>query len=142
MKLIRYEHPSTDWSFDLDRWFDRALGNDWGWPAMPMTPFEKLRQPQLPVDTFDDDNNFYLRFELPGVNKKEINLEVENAVLTISGQRRQKEKESERSFSFSRSVSIPEGVNTEAIKAKMEDGILTVTLQKQEKRKPKAISIS
>ena len=140
MKLIRYELPQIGRFNDIDRWFDQALGNFNFGPSLydQRRRFNRLTPA---ADLYEDDNNFYARIELPGVKKKEIDVKLENAVLTVSGNRKSKENEGEQSLSFNRSLSIPDGIQGDKIKATYEDGILTVTLPKVELSKPKLIEV-
>ena len=140
MKLIRYELPQIARFGDIDRWFDQTLGN---FNFSPSLYDQGRRRNRLTpaADLYEDDNNFYARIELPGVKKKEIDVKLENAVLTISGNRKSAKNEGEQSLSFSRSLSIPDGIQGDKIKATYEDGILTVTLPKVELSKPKLIEV-
>ena len=140
MKLIRYELPQIARFDDLERWFDQTIGN---FNFSPSLYDQGRRRNRLTpaADLYEDDNNFYARIELPGVKKKEIDVKLENAVLTISGNRKSAKNEVEKSLSFSRSLSIPDGIQGDKIKATYEDGILTVTLPKAELSKPKLIEV-
>ena len=140
MKLIRYELPQIARFNDIDRWFDQALGNFNFGPSL-YDQGRRLNRLTPAADLYEDDNNFYARIELPGVKKKEIDVKLEKAVLTISGNRKSTENEGEQSLSFNRSLSIPDGIQGDKIKATYEDGILTVTLPKVEISKPKLIEV-
>lgn len=101
-------------------------------------------------DIYEQDGNIVLKAELPGVEPKDVDVRVENNVLTLRGERRfdnEVKKESyhrvERAYgSFSRSFTLPSVVDTDKIKADYRDGVLRVTLPKREEAKPKQISIS
>ena len=140
MKLIRYELPQIARFNDIDRWFDQALGNFNFGPSL-FDQGRGLNRLTPAADLYEDDNNFYARIELPGVKKKEIDVKLENGVLTISCNRKSTENEREQSLSFNRSLSIPDGIQADKIKATYEDGILTVTLPKVEISKPKLIEV-
>lgn len=140
MKLIRYGLPQIVRFNDIDRWFDQALGNFNFRPSL-YNQGRRLNRLTPAVDLYEDDNNFYTRIELPGVKKKEIDVKLENEVLTISGNQKSTKKEGEQNLSFNRSLSIPDGIQGDKIKATYEDGILTVTLPKVELRKPKLIEV-
>ncbi|HYF35814.1 MAG TPA: Hsp20/alpha crystallin family protein [Prosthecobacter sp.] len=143
MKLTRYTP-----SFDLGRVadFDQWLRNPFaGCPTVGQffNDFVTAGQSsRLATDVHEDKDNFYARFELPGIKKEDVKVEVHDRLLTVSADRREKEGESESALSMSRSISVPEGIRGDAISAKLEDGILTVTLPKQEHRKPKLIEIT
>jgi len=102
-----------------------------------------------PVDIFETKDKLVLKAELPGFKQEEIALRVENALLSIEGERKF-EKESgdenyhrvERSYGkFVRTFSLPTTVDYEKIAASFENGILTVSLPKKEETKPKQIRI-
>ncbi|HCN77265.1 MAG TPA: heat-shock protein Hsp20 [Verrucomicrobiales bacterium] len=94
------------------------------------------------TDVHEDKDNYYARFELPGVKKEDLKVEIHDRLLNVSAERKEKNGEQESSFTLCRSISVPEGVNAEGISARLEDGILVVTLPKQEHRKPKLIEIA
>jgi|SRR5579875_496751 len=102
------------------------------------------------VDIYETENELVIKADLPEVSEKDIDVRVENNMLTIRGERKldQKVKEEnylrmERSYgSFTRSFSLPNTVNTEAIQANYRDGVLTVTLPKRAESRPKQVKIS
>lgn len=114
-----------------DEW---ALGGSWA-PA---------------VDIFEHEGNLVLKAELPGVDPKDVDVRVENNVLTLRGERkfesevkREQYHRVERAYgSFSRSFTLPNAVDTEKIKAEYKDGVLRVTLPQREDAKPKQIAVA
>ena len=116
---------------EIDRLFDTAL-----------TGFGAPVGNRFPVDLYEDKDNTYVRAELPGVSKDDINVEMVEDYLTVTAARKQKTDEGEESLSFSRSVAIPEHVQTGKVSASYENGILTVTLPKREEAKPKRINVA
>jgi HSP20 family protein len=102
------------------------------------------------VDIFEGDDDLVVKAELPGIDPKEVELNVENNVLTISGERKldfEDKKESyhrvERAYgTFSRSFSLPRLIDEGKIQADYKDGVLTVRIPKHEKAKPRQITIS
>ena len=102
------------------------------------------------VDIYEHDGTIVMKAELPGVDAKDVDIRVENNVLTLRGERKfenEVKKESyqrvERSYgSFSRSFTLPNAVDTENIKADYKDGVLRLSLPKKEEAKPKQITIS
>lgn len=136
MKLIRYEYPTLPTVRDFDRMFSEVWGN---FPRFGNL-FAEPAASRVNTDLFEDDANVYARFELPGFKKDELDVQLENSVLTVSVERKGK-KEDEESLSFSRSVTVPDGVEADKVGAKYEDGVLTVTLPKTPARKPKMIEI-
>ena len=102
------------------------------------------------VDIYEQEGNIVLKAELPGVDPKDVDVRVENNVLTLRGERKvdsDVKKEGshrvERSYgTFGRSFTLPTVVDTEKIKAEYKDGVLRVTLPKREEAKAKQIAIS
>ena len=97
---------------------------------------------RLPTDLHEDATHFYASFELPGVKKDAVKIELNEGQLIVSAERRSPSGESESAYTVSRSLRLPDTVNTEAISAKLEDGLLTLTLPKQEQPKPKFIPVN
>lgn len=102
------------------------------------------------VDIYEKDGNIVLKAELPGVEPKDVDIRIENNVLTLRGHRRFDDEVAKESFhrvervygSFSRSFTLPNVVDQEKVKAEYRDGVLHVTLPKKEEAKPKQISIA
>ena len=102
------------------------------------------------VDIYEKDGNIVLKAELPGLDPKDVEVRVENNILTLRGERKLDEEVQkdnyhrvERSYgNFTRSFTLPNVVDTEKIKAEFKDGVLRMTLPKKEEAKPKQISIS
>ncbi|HWG59806.1 MAG TPA: Hsp20/alpha crystallin family protein [Candidatus Acidoferrales bacterium] len=102
------------------------------------------------VDIYETENELVLKADLPEINEKDLDVRVENNMLTLHGERKfdQTVKEDnylrvERSYgSFSRSFSLPNTVNTEAIKAEYKNGVLTVQLPKRAESKSRQVKVS
>lgn len=102
------------------------------------------------VDIEEDDDKYKIKADLPGVDKKDIDVKLENGVLSIRGEK-QTEKETgkgtkqhrqERFYgTFARSFTLPDAVNAEAVEAAYKDGVLTLQIPKMEQAKPKSIDI-
>ncbi|MDQ6999606.1 MAG: Hsp20/alpha crystallin family protein [Mariprofundus sp.] len=101
------------------------------------------------VDIRETDDALLVQAELPGIDKKDIHLEVKDGVLTLSGERRYEKEVKEENVhrveraygKFSRSFSLPTNVDADKVSANMKDGVLEVRLPKRESAKPKAIAI-
>ena len=102
-----------------------------------------------PVDIFEKDSNLVIRAELPGVDKKDIDVRIENGVLTLHGERKQETTINEENAyrmervygTFTRSFSLPTTVDPSKINALFKDGILELMVPKLETAKPKRIEI-
>ena len=102
------------------------------------------------VDIYETENELVLKADLPDMNEKDLDVRVENNMLTITGERKFEEKVKEEDYlrvertygSFSRSFGLPNTVNTEAIKAEYKNGVLRVELPKRAESKPKQVKIN
>jgi HSP20 family protein len=103
-----------------------------------------------PVDIYETENELVLKADLPEVNPQNLDIRVENNILTIRGERKFESKVTEDSYlrieraygSFSRSFSLANSVKSEAIKADYQDGVLTLGIPKREEAKPKQIKVT
>ena len=101
------------------------------------------------VDVVENDGSFVLRAELPGVNKDEVKITVQNDILTIKGEKKSETETKENQYSriersygsFQRSFTLPHTVKSDKIEASYENGILTVTVPKADEVKPKQIEV-
>jgi HSP20 family protein len=123
--------PWTGLENDIDRWFESTL-SDFLSPAL---------ENRFPVDLYEDQDHTYVRADLPGVDRKDINVEMVNGFLTVSATRKTQGADGEESFALSRSVAIPEDVHADKVSAAYENGVLTVTLPKKEEAKPRKITV-
>ena len=102
------------------------------------------------VDIFETENSITVKAEVPGVKQDDIELSLENNVLTLKGERRFEKDTNDENYhrieraygTFSRSFSIPAVVDEDNIAADYKEGVLTITLPKTEKARPKQIAIS
>ena len=101
------------------------------------------------VDIYDDNDHIVIKAELPGIDKKDIAIDLKDSVLTLKGERNVENEEKEdnyyrreRSFGkFERAFTLPTGLDPEKIKADYKDGVLKIEIPKPEKEKPKQITI-
>jgi HSP20 family protein len=95
---------------------------------------------QPAVDVTENDKEYMLKFEVPGIDKKDIDVEIQNGLITVSGERKYEKtddkKHSIESYygSFSRSFSLPENVNEKDIKANQDNGVLSLHLKKSKEK--------
>jgi len=102
-----------------------------------------------PVDVMEDDNNIMVQVELPGVREEDVEVRIENNMLTISGERRLENEEQRDNFlrveraygRFYRSFTLPSNIDPENVSATFDNGILKITIPKREESKPKQIKI-
>lgn len=115
----------------------------------PLAEEQALWSPQ--VELFQRGDRLVVRADLPGIRKEDVHVELENDVLTISGERREEQEENREGFyrterrygQFQRAIPLPEGVSGEQCEATYKDGVLEVTLPmpRQEERRGRKIEI-
>lgn len=102
-----------------------------------------------PVDIYEDEHKIVLKLEVPGMKESDLDIQIENNVLTVKGERKFEKEEKEENFhrierrygSFYRSFTIPNTVNPESVKASYDAGVLKVELEKRAEAKPKQIKV-
>jgi HSP20 family protein len=102
------------------------------------------------MDLVETEDAFVLRADLPGLSENDVNIELEDNVLTLSGERKAEHEQRKEGYyrverasgSFSRSLTLPEGVDPEAVSASFDRGVLEVRIPKPEARKPRKVAIS
>lgn len=101
------------------------------------------------MDLTETDGAFVVKMDLPGIEKDQVNVQVEDSTLTVSGERREEKKEEkenylrmERSYgSFYRSIPLPKTAQVDQVKAEFANGVLTVHIPKAEESKPRKVDI-
>ena len=101
------------------------------------------------MDLLETGDHFVLRADLPGLSEEDVNIELEDSTLTISGERKTEHESSDEGYyrverasgSFQRSLTLPKGVDPEAVTASFDRGVLEVRVPKPEERKPRRIAI-
>jgi HSP20 family protein len=128
---------------DLNRLFERPFG-EW------LTPVRGFAEAWGPVaDVYEDKDNIFVKVELPGIKRDEIEIYVSGEMLNIAGERKEERERkeatsyrTERYFGhFRRSIALPTAVNAKKIEAHYKDGVLTVTCPKAEEAKRKEVEI-
>ena len=139
MALLMKPEP---FSTEINRLFDTLFE--------PVTNTGNRAQRWAPaIDLVEADDHFLLKADLPGLSEEDVSIEVQDNVLTVSGERKAEHERKERGWyrlersfgRFSRSLSLPEGVNADAISASFDKGVLEVRIPKPEERKPRRITI-
>jgi HSP20 family protein len=122
----------------LDDWFGSS---NWAKPSGALRPA---------MDVEEDENQIAIRTELPGIAKDEVQITLEDGVLTITGEKRSDRETKEKNYhlvertfgAFQRSLSLPAGVEADKANASFENGVLTITVPKSEAAKPRKLEIN
>jgi HSP20 family protein len=143
MALVRWDPAreldtlQTDLNRVFDSFFGGRAGNDAARRWIPA------------MDLVETDDHLVLKADLPGIDREDVEIEVKDGVLTVSGERRTEHEGSsngyhrvERAYGrFSRSLSLPDGVNADRVKADFDKGVLEVRIPKPAERKPHRVQI-
>jgi len=145
MALVRWEPLRDLMNFQerMNRLFDDAYSR-----KGELSPIEKGDWSPA-VDVFETNDAIELKAELPGLTASDVDISLENDVLTLSGERTMSKEVKEENYhrversygSFTRSFALPRRIHKEKIKATFKDGVLHITLPKAEEVKPKQIKI-
>lgn len=138
MSIIRYntnDYVPATFSSLIDRFFNDSMVRNGGSAFVPK------------VDIVESPNAFEIQFAVPGLNKEDFKIELNDNLLTISGERKFTNEKNEKTFhsietqygSFSRSFSLPENVDASKINAKYNNGILELSIPKDEKKALKQV---
>ncbi len=140
--LIRYETPATTLTNLLDDFLGSSAFDAWD-RDISLASYPR-------VDIVEDKEVYRISADMPGLDKKDIVVEVKNGVLSISGEKKTEKTEQdknryyhfERRFgSFRREFALPDHVDADNVDARYTNGVLEVTLKKTEAAKPKAIEV-
>ena len=133
----RYSNNNRDLWEDFENFFNASpfFGSSY-----PLLKAEAAYRPA--IDLYEDDSNYFVRAEIPGFKKKDLQVELERDQLVLSGERKDKEEKGKSTVSFRRSVSLPATIESKNIAAKYENGLLTITIPKAEAAKPLQIEIN
>jgi HSP20 family protein len=147
MTVIARWDPFREFSTLQDR-MNRLFRESYG----PEGRDEALTTSQFapPVDVYEDEHNITLKVEVPGIDEKDIDVRVENNILTVHGERKFEKEEKEENFrrverqygSFTRTFTLPSTVDAEKVQADYEKGILKIVLPKKAEAKPKQIKVN
>jgi HSP20 family protein len=148
MALIRWEPArelqtmQNEMNRLFNSFFDSRTPSNGGQPVM--------RRWIPAMDVVETDDHYVLRADLPGISENDVKIELNDDVLTISGEREAVHEERNDGYrrverasgSFSRSLTLPEGVDADGIQASFESGVLEVRIPKPEQHKPRKVQIS
>lgn len=151
MTLVRF-NPARE-LLDLEREFNKmfsSFGNRFGLSKKDNADDEYENAVWVPLtDVSEDNDNYYLKADLPGIKKEDVKISYSDGSLSISGERTQEKETKDKKFhriersygKYYRSFSIPKEIKEDKIKADFTDGQLNITIPKAEEVKPKEISI-
>lgn len=147
--MVRWQpfEKFTSLQRQMNRLFDDFIGR----PLL--TPFEEsLSDWEFgpPVDIYEDDQKLTFKVEVPGIDEKDIKIEIENNMLTVRGERNVEKEMKEENFrrmerrygAFRRSFALPNAVEAEKIEANYANGLLTIEMPKRAEAKPKQIKVN
>ncbi len=145
MAIIRWEPARQPAS--LHQEINRLFGSFFDSPAGGSAAVARRWVPA--VDLLEEEGQYVLRADLPGLGEEDVKIEVEDHVLSISGERSSEHEHygegyrrvERASGSFRRSLRLPEGIEEDAIEARFENGVLEVVIPKPEQRKPHRVEI-
>lgn len=139
MTLVKWHRPSTFPTAlrDLENHFERVFGEA---PASKWLP---------PTEVRETEDSYLVEMDIPGVAKEDLDISVEDNVLTVKGERKQAQEDTsgryhrrERAYgTFTRSFRLPDAVDGGKVEAQYKNGVLAVTLPKREEAKPRQIEV-
>ena len=143
--LVRFD-PFSDLRTTMDRLFEEGFSRPWRLLGNDGSPSEMA----FPVEVSESDSAIDIKAALPGVKPDEVEISVQNDVLTIRAEHREETKEEKKDYyrreirygSFHRSLALPASVDSDKAEATFENGILMLRLPKAEAARPKQIKVS
>lgn len=146
---VRALSPFEEMDRMFDQYFRRGVMRPWRfeWPSFPEVALPEMKMPK--VDVVDREAEVVVKAEIPGVEKKDLDISVGEDAITIKGSTRHEEKEEKGDYyrheisrgSFIRTVALPATVDGSKAKANFKDGMLELTLPKTEKAKRHAVKL-
>ncbi len=133
---------------ELDRTFDRFFDEPFG--SMGLEPKAPRAEGWIPpLDMSENDTEFTIRAETPGVNAKDLDISVTGGMLTIAGQKEEQEEKKGENFyqcerrfgTFRRVINLPDTVDPDKVTAESENGVVTIHIAKKPGAKPKQVEI-
>jgi len=144
MTLVRWtpRRSMVNWHNDVDRCFDNFFNSDY-----KLSDGISTIRPVVNVE--ETENDFHILAELPGMDKKDIQISIEDGTLSINGEKKNVKESKDKNYhrversygKFHRSFKLPNGIDLEKIDADYKNGILNISLPKSEEAKPKQIEV-
>ncbi len=135
------EHPLSSFQREMNRLMETFLGT---------SVFPEARGEWTPaLDVAETENEIVVKAEVPGIDKKDIDVTIRGDRLTISGEKKDERKEKKDTYTvferrhgcFSRTIALPADINVDAVEAEFKSGVLTIRLPKTEETKSRKISV-
>ena len=142
MKLIKYDNFWNDPFADFENTMRQIFGDRFNKPSFFWNELPAELHSGFRVDTYSSDDGYKVVAELPGIPKEAIEVNLENALLTISGEHKEGDGDDERTIRFNRTITVGDGIDANKVEATLRDGLLTIALPKIEERKPRAITVN
>jgi len=149
MALVKWKNRSLNDPWEEMRSLQNEINDLFTINRIPTTTglFDHSVTPS--IDFIEEENEFILSCELPGLEESDIDVSIASNILTLKGNKKSQEEQSEGKYykketwsgSFQRTITLPHTVDNEKISAEMRNGILQVLLPKKEESKPKQISV-
>lgn len=133
---------------NLDKQLDSLFGGLPSFFDLENDSFFSVSSGGVKTRWYEKDDAYLVRMDLPGVNKGDISLELEDGVLSVTASRSfetdegDEKSEAKSSFTYRKSIQVPETIQEDKIEASYEDGVLSLTLPKGEKAKPRQIKVA
>lgn len=150
-EVALYRPPRLPMMFDeIDRMFSRFFGRPFGLMRWPRTLWPEEFEAGYPsVDIFEDKENVVVKAEIPGVKKEELEVNVTEDSIVLSGEKKKEEKVEEKDYyryersygSFHRTLPLPTDVQSDKAKAQFKDGVLKITIPKTPEAKKKEVKV-
>jgi HSP20 family protein len=148
MALIRWE-PVAELN-TIQNEMNRLFNTFFDQPAPTGRPGTTSRRWMPAMDLVETGDQYLLRADLPGLSDHDVNIQLEDNVLTISGERKAQHDENEEGYyrlerafgTFARSLTLPDGVNPDGVQAHFDRGVLEVRIPKPEQKKPRQVQIT
>jgi len=148
MALIRWE-PVAELS-TIQNEMNRLFNTFFDQPATTTRNGTATRRWMPPMDLVETGDHYVLRADLPGLSDEDVNVQLEDNVLTISGERKAEHETVQEGYyrleraagEFSRSLALPDGTNPDGVQAHFDRGVLEVRIPKPEQKKPRQVQIS
>jgi HSP20 family protein len=144
--VARFAEPFTSLQREIDRLFDDFTR---GWPTMGWPATDKMAELMPSMDMAETDKEIEITAELPGLEEKDVQVNVADNVLTIKGEKKSEKEQKDKNYrmfersygSFSRTLELPGGINPDDIKASLSNGVLKVIVPKPAPAQVKKVEV-